>query len=112
AHGATPTSNAGKPGAHKRLSHYVLLPTLEHGPSEWHWRAAGGFVREQHAACGYSAEDAAAALEVTVVGSEQEISRQVETGLRGIGCRVRRVAGADFGQLTANLAANALPIPA
>lgn len=110
--GAALTSNAGKPGAHKRLSHYVLLPTLEHGPSEWHWRAAGGFVREQHAACGYSAEDAAAALEVTVVGSEQEISRQVETGLRGIGCRVRRVAGADFGQLTANLAANALPIPA
>ena len=105
-------SNANKPGATKRLPHYVLLPTLEHGPSEWHWRAAGGFVRDQHAACGYSAEDAAAALQVTVVGSEQEISRQVETGLRGIGCKVRRVAGADFGQLTANLAANAIPVPA
>ena len=105
-------SNANKPGAAKRLPHYVLLPTLEHGPSEWHWRAAGGFVRDQHAACGYSAEDAAAALQVTVVGSEQEISRQVETGLRGIGCKVRRVAGADFGQLTANLAANAIPVPA
>ncbi|GBL36749.1 hypothetical protein EMGBD1_04360 [Anaerolineaceae bacterium] len=104
-------SNASKPGAAKRLTHYVLLPTLEHGPSEWHWRAAGGFVRDQHAACGYSAEDAAAALQVTVVGSEQEISRQVETGLRGIGCKVRRVAGADFGQLTANLAANAIPVP-
>lgn len=105
-------SNASKPGAAKRLPHYVLLPTLEHGPSEWHWRAAGGFVRDQHAACGYSAEDAAAALQVTVVGSEQEISRQVETGLRGIGCKVRRVAGADFGQLTANLAANAIPVAA
>ena len=105
-------SNANKPGAAKRLPHYVLLPTLEHGPSEWHWRAAGGFVRDQHAACGYSAEDAAAALQVTVVGSEQEISRQIETGLRGIGCKVRRVAGADFGQLTANLAANAIPVPA
>ncbi len=109
---ATLASNARKPGAAKRLPHYVLLPTLEHGPSEWHWRAAGGFVRDQHAACGYSAEDAAAALQVTVVGSEQEISRQVETGLRGIGCKVRRVAGADFGQLTANLAANAVPVPA
>ena len=109
---ATLASNARKPGAAKRLPHYVLLPTLEHGPSEWHWRAAGGFVRDQHAACGYSAEDAAAALQVTVVGSEQEISRQVETGLRGIGCKVRRVAGADFGQLTANLAANAIPVPA
>ena len=105
-------SNANKPGATKRLPHYVLLPTLEHGPSEWHWRAAGGFVRDQHAACGYSAEDAAAAMQVTVVGSEQEISRQIETGLRGIGCKVRRVAGADFGQLTANLAANAVPVPA
>ena len=101
-----------KPGAAKRLPHYVLLPTLEHGPSEWHWLAAGGFVRDQHAACGYSAEDAAAAMQVTVVGSEQEISRQIETGLRGIGCKVRRVAGADFGQLTANLAANAIPVPA
>ena len=109
---ATLASNARKPGAAKRLPHYVLLPTLEHGPSEWHWRAAGGFVRDQHAACGYSAEDAAAALQVTVVGSEQEISRQVETGLRGIGCKVRRVAGADFGQLTANLAANAIPVAA
>ncbi len=109
---ATLASNARTPGAAKRLPHYVLLPTLEHGPSEWHWRAAGGFVRDQHAACGYSAEDAAAALQVTVVGSEQEISRQVETGLRGIGCKVRRVAGADFGQLTANLAANAIPVPA
>lgn len=88
----------------KSISHYVLLPMFESGPSEWHWRAAGPYVRKSNSSCGYSSRDAAEAKRVTLIGTEQQIAGDVEKGLRDAGCQVERVAGVDYAELSARLA--------
>lgn len=76
----------------KPLSHYVLLPSFDWGPSEWHWRVAGPLVREEKASCGYSLEAATKAEQVTLVGNEHEISQDVEDQLHQAGCVVVRMS--------------------
>ena len=75
----------------KRLRHYVLLPTFEWGVSEWHWSAALAYVKAHRPVCGFSADEAAQAERVTIVGNEQGISAAVEAGLRQAGCTVERL---------------------
>jgi hypothetical protein len=77
----------------KLLSHYVLLPSFDWGPSEWHWRVAGPLVREEKASCGYSLEAATKAEQVTLVGNEHEIGQDVEDQLHQAGCVVVRMSG-------------------
>ncbi len=95
--GAPAEAGTGKP-----IRHYLLLPTFEWGISEWHWQAALNYVRTFRPTCGFSAEEAARAERVTIVGNEQGVGRDVENMLRLAGCTVERVAGAD-GQATAAL---------
>jgi hypothetical protein len=80
----------------KPLNHYVLLPTFEWGPSEWHWSVAGPLVREENASCGYSLEVAVEAARVTLVGDEHEIGPDVVDKLQQAGCVVTRVSGDDY----------------
>lgn len=75
----------------KPINHYLLLPTFEWGISEWHWSAALDFVKAYQPTCGFSVEEAAQAENVTIVGNEQGIGREVETKLRQAGCVVKRV---------------------
>jgi hypothetical protein len=75
----------------KQLRHYVLLPTFEWGVSEWHWTAALEFVKAHRPACGFSADEAAQAQRVTIVGNEQGISAATEAALRQAGCTVERL---------------------
>lgn len=88
----------------KSLAHYVLLPMFESGPSEWHWRAAGRYVRELNSSCGYSTKDASEAKSVTLVGTEQQISGEIERTLRDAGCQVKRIYGMDYEDLSSHLA--------
>ena len=98
-------AQAGAPAeglSHKPIRHYLLLPAFEWGVSEWHWNAALDYVKAFRPACGFSAEEAAQAQRVTIVGNEQGVSRDAENMLRLAGCAVERVAGQD-GQETAAL---------
>jgi hypothetical protein len=86
----------------KPIRHYLLLPAFEWGVSEWHWNAALDYVKALRPTCGFSADEAAQAQQVTIVGNEQGVSRDAENMLRLAGCAVERVAGKD-GQETAAL---------
>lgn len=78
----------------KPLSHYMLLPCFDWGPSEWHWRVAGPLVRQhENASCGYSLKAAAEAERVTLVGDEHEIGQDVVDHLQQAGCIVFRMSG-------------------
>jgi hypothetical protein len=75
----------------KLLRHYVLLPVFEWGVSDWHWNAALDFVKAHRPVCGFSADEAAHAERVTIVGNEQGISPAIEAQLRQAGCEVDRI---------------------
>ncbi|MGH2619988.1 MAG: hypothetical protein ACRDHG_05385, partial [Anaerolineales bacterium] len=73
--------------ADKPLKHYVLLP---HGaPTEDSWMAARQLA--QDAVVGFSADEAAQAKRVTLVGDEAAIPPSVERRLAREGCQVLRV---------------------
>ncbi len=75
----------------KLIQHYLLLPTFEWGVSEWHWNAALEYVKAFQPTCGFSPQEAEQAQQVTILGNEQGVSREVETALRRAGCVVKRV---------------------
>ena len=77
--------------AGKTLKHYVLLPVFEWGISDWHWSAALDFVKAHRPVCGFSADEAAHAARVTIVGNEQGVSPEIEEKLRLAGCTVDRI---------------------
>ena len=76
----------------KSLRHYVLLPVFEWGISEWHWSAALDYVKAHRPVCGFSADEAAQARRVTILGNEQGISLATEQALRQAGCSVERIS--------------------
>ena len=97
---ATISANAGRQGERsyfeslrpvKVLRHYVLLPNFDWGRSEWHWDAAGPYVRQEGASCGYSVDAALQAEKVTIVGGEDEIGYEVVHQLEQAGCIVTRI---------------------
>jgi len=87
----------------KLIQHYLLLPTFEWGISEWHWNAALEYVKACQPTCGFSVEEAEQAQQVTILGNEQGISREVETALRRAGCVVKRVALNNGSRVTSHV---------
>ncbi len=83
---ALPKNSTGKP-----IAHYLLLPTFEWGPSEWHWHAALEYVKAHRPTCGFSIEEAQRAHYVTILGNEQGINTATENMLREAGCSVERI---------------------
>mgnify|MGYP001159434594 FL=1 len=108
--GLNPTrvgKNAGRDyveslSSQKPLRHYVLLPSFDWGPSEWHWQLARPLVRDNETSCGYSLEAAAKAERVTLVGGENEIGVDLARRLQQAGCQVSRVSGDLSNLMTTN----------
>lgn len=94
---AAPSKAAALPknGSNKPIAHYLLLPTFEWGPSEWHWHAALDYVKAHHATCGFSVEEAKRAQRVTILGNEQGVNTATEIVLREAGCTVDRIVAKD-----------------
>ncbi|HJO33534.1 MAG: hypothetical protein QF376_00350 [Anaerolineales bacterium] len=79
-------------GSQKPLRHYVLLPSFDWGPSEWHWQLARPLMIDDETSCGYSLEAATNAEKVTIVGDENEIGVDLVRQLHQAGCQVSRVS--------------------
>ncbi len=91
---------AGQEGApdtagSKALYHYLLFWSTEGGWAEQDWTNARSYVGRFRPAAGFSADDAAHAQYVTIVGGPLGVPKQVEDGLRAAGCKVERIAGQD-----------------
>ena len=91
-----PVPDPGPSGGNAQsLFHYVLCPTWEWGVSEWYWRMLANYVKVFKPACGFSAEEAAHAKYVTIIGKAPGVAAGTEEKLRAAGCQVERIAGAD-----------------
>jgi hypothetical protein len=81
--------------AEKTLLHYVLCPVWEWGVSERYWRLLVNYVKAFRPICGFSAQEAALARYVTIIGRPPGVPQSVEDELKGRGCVVERIAGED-----------------
>ena len=79
----------------KPLYHYVLFPVFSWGISRHYFEVAFEYLRAFRPACGFDPAEAALAQNVTVIGSSRGVSEATVAELKGKGCRVERVAGAD-----------------
>jgi hypothetical protein len=85
-------SPAPAPGT-KPIYHYLLFWAKN---GEWaggDWLVAQNYIRAFRPTCGFSANDAAYAQYVTIVGGPAGVSKEVEDGLRAASCKVERIAG-------------------
>jgi hypothetical protein len=90
---AAPIKNSASKnnGTSKPIDHYLLLPSFEWGPSEWHWHVALDYVKQHRPTCGFSVDEAKRAQHVTILGNEQGINTATEITLREAGCLVERI---------------------
>lgn len=80
----------------KTLHHYLLFwqrPTLW---AREDWLAAENYIGRFRPTAGFSIDDARQAEFVTIVGGVAGVPYEVEQMLAAAGCKVERVAGADF----------------
>jgi len=74
----------------KPIPHYVLLHSGEDRDLASDWEEIEPFVLAIRPVVGFSAIDARLASQVTLIGDESAISKDIETKLRDQGCTVRR----------------------
>jgi N-acetyl-anhydromuramyl-L-alanine amidase AmpD/Skp family chaperone for outer membrane proteins len=80
----------------KTINHYVLFWQQ---PTVWaqeDWQAADSYIGRFRPTAGFSIDDARHAEFVTIVGGVAGVSYEVEQMLVAAGCKVDRLAGADF----------------
>lgn len=82
------------PGA-KPLYHYMLFWAHDGRWAEKDWLNAQGYIGAFRPTVGFSANDAAQAEYVTIVGGPLGVSKDVEDWLKSVGCKVDRLAGED-----------------
>ena len=78
------------------IKHYVLF--WWHSPTVWardDWDNARSFVSKYKLTQGFSAEDAANAEQVTIVGGPGGVDNDIEAFLKKMGCRVERFDGLE-----------------
>jgi hypothetical protein len=75
------------------IRHYLLLPVLESGVSEWHLDVIRPYIRRYRPTIGFSFDEAKMAARVTVVGNARQISEERICRLRQAGCQVERISG-------------------
>jgi hypothetical protein len=79
-------------GAHP-IAHYLLLPLYEWGVADWHLDVIRPFVKKFKPTVGFSLQEAANALQVTVVGNESSFTDEALELLRKTGSVVERISG-------------------
>lgn len=75
------------------IKHYLLLPTLEGAPTDWHLDIVRPFIKKYTPTVGYSIQEAAYAARVTVIGGEEYFPEEHLSKLRYLGCQVERIEG-------------------
>ena len=83
------------PAEAKVLHHYMLFWAHDGEWAERDWLDAQTYIRTFRPTVGFSADEAAHAEYVTIVGGPSGVSQEVEDGLRAAGCQVDRIAGED-----------------
>lgn len=77
----------------KSIRHYLLLPTYEWGVADWHLEVIQPFLKRHLPTIGFSIEEAASAVRVTIVGGPQSFPEAEIDALRAAGCEVLRISG-------------------
>jgi hypothetical protein len=75
------------------ISHYLLLPTIEWGVTDWHLDAIRPFINKYQPTIGFSPVEASHAKKVTVVGGATNIPESIIDGLLAAGCIVEQISG-------------------
>lgn len=82
------------PGA-KPIYHYMLFWSHDGEWAEKDWQSARNYIGTFAPTAGFSANEAAQAEYVTIVGGPLGVSKEVEKWLKDAGCKVDRIAGED-----------------
>mgnify|MGYP000468807046 CR=1 FL=1 len=82
-----------QPESRPLLRHYLLLPGLEWGISDWYLELARPFIKKHRPAIGFSIEEARLAARVTVVGQVPGFTREVLDALQQAGRQVEWIDG-------------------
>ncbi len=75
------------------IAHYLLLPTFEWGPADWHLDAMRPFINKYQPTIGFSPVEASHARKVTVVGGAGSVPESIIDGLLAAGCIVEQISG-------------------
>jgi hypothetical protein len=75
------------------IAHYLLLPSIEAGITEWYLDAIRPFIKKYRPTVGFCIEEAAFAQRVTVVGGEHIFPEESLEKLLDAGCQVERIGG-------------------
>lgn len=75
------------------ISHYLLLPTFEWGPADWHLDAIRPFINKYQPTIGFSPVEASHAKKVTVIGGATNVPEAIIDGLLAAGCIVEQISG-------------------
>ena len=87
---STATSNYFNPHT---IAHYLLLPTFEWGPADWHLDAIRPFIYKYQPTIGFSPMEASHAKKVTVIGGATAVPESIIDGLLAAGCIVEQISG-------------------
>jgi hypothetical protein len=75
------------------IAHYLLLPTFEWGPADWHLDAIRPFINKYQPTIGFSPAEAAHARKVTVIGGASAVPEAIIDDLLAAGCVVEQISG-------------------
>jgi len=80
----------------KAVQHYLLFGPSHAACNRTNFRLAGRYILARGVSAGFVAEEAAQAEQVTIIGDEAAVSREVEQNLRDAGCQVGRLDGDSY----------------
>jgi len=75
------------------IAHYLLLPLYDWGVADYHLEVTRPFIQKHHPTVGFSIQEAALAIKVTVIGGEQTFPEELLSQLRASGSIVERITG-------------------
>lgn len=84
---ATNTNNEQK------IGHYLLLPEEDKSSSGLRIEYLLPYINKHHPTIGFSTKEAQQANRVTIIGGENNFSKDFENKLRNTGCQVNRIIG-------------------
>jgi N-acetyl-anhydromuramyl-L-alanine amidase AmpD len=88
-----------EPAEPKPIYHYLLFWARGEEWAVRDWLNAINYIGVFRPTVGFSAEDAAQAQYVTIVGGTSGVSQEVESQLKAAGCQVERIVGRDDAEM-------------